>query len=126
MAVRIKKKIKQKRRITVTSFILQTKNILKIRLGANLPSQKAVAKAIIGMFKANLNMYMKKKGSQHAMNEPMISPKIRVALFSFCLAIRLFSRSGSFGLFTRGTTYSINTFSLVGDFGNGFSSPPPP
>lgn len=58
------------------------------------------------MSQTSLNMYIKKNGSQHAIKEPIISPKINVALFSFFLAIRLFSRSGSLGFCTRGTTCS--------------------
>lgn len=70
------------------------------------PSQNAVEKANPGMCCTRRNIYMKKNGNQHAMNEPMINPRIRVALFSFFRAIRFFSRSGSLGFCMRGTTCS--------------------
>lgn len=47
-------------------------------------------------------MYKKKNGNQHAMKLPMINPKISVALFSFFLAMRRFSLSGSLGFWTLG------------------------
>lgn len=50
---------------------------------------------------------MKKKGNQHAMNDPMINPRISVARFSFFLAILLFSRSGSRGFCSFGTICSV-------------------
>lgn len=59
-------------------------------------------------------MYMKKKGNQHAMKEPIMSPRIKVALFSFFLAILLFSRSGSRGFCTRGTTRSSTSILVDG------------
>lgn len=59
-----------------------------------------------GIVQTSLNMYIKKNGSQHAIKEPIMSPRIKVALFSFFLAIRLFSLSGSLGFCTRGTTCS--------------------
>lgn len=64
---------------------------------------------------------MKKNGNQQAIKDPIISPKIRVARFSFFLAILRFSLSGSLGFCTRGTTCSTITFSL-GDFNDFFSS----
>lgn len=44
--------------------------------------------------------YRKKKGSQQAIKLPIISPKIRVARFSFLRAILFFSLSGSLGFCT--------------------------
>lgn len=55
---------------------------------------------------------MMKKGSQQAMKEPMMSPKINVALFSFFRATLRFSRSGSRGFCTLGTTCSTINSSL--------------
>lgn len=49
---------------------------------------------------------MKKNGNQHAINDPIINPKISVARFSFFLAILLFSRSGSRGFCSFGTICS--------------------
>lgn len=49
---------------------------------------------------------MQKKGSQQAMKDPMMRPRIRVARFSFLRARRRFSRSGSRGFCTRGTSAS--------------------
>lgn len=43
-------------------------------------------------------MYRKKNGSQQAMKLPIMSPRISVARFSFFLANRFFSLSGSLGL----------------------------
>lgn len=61
-------------------------------------------------------MYMKKNGSQHAIKEPIIRPRIRVARFSFFRAIRRFSRSGSLGFCTRGTTCSTHLALVVAFF----------
>lgn len=66
------------------------------------------------MWYASLSMYIKKKGNQHKIKDPIISPSIKVALFSFFLATLLFSLSGSRGFCTLGTTCST------------LSTPPPP
>lgn len=46
---------------------------------------------------AGVKIYKKKKGNQHAIKLPIMRPRISVALFSFFLAMRLFSLSGSLG-----------------------------
>jgi hypothetical protein len=57
-------------------------------------------------------MYKKKNGSQHAIKLPIIMPNIRVARFSFFLAIRRFSFSGSRG-FGFGSAGSISQLGVV-------------
>lgn len=74
------------------------------------PSQNAVEKAKPGMWYSNRKMYIKKNGNQQAINDPIINPRINVALFSFFLAILRFSRSGSRGFCTRGTCCSMIWF----------------
>jgi hypothetical protein len=67
----------------------------------NIPSQNATAKnesGIVHEGQAGTKMYKKKNGSQHAIKLPMIRPNMRVARFSFFLAILRFSFSGSLGL----------------------------
>lgn len=54
---------------------------------------------------------MKKKGNQQAINDPIINPRINVALFSFFLAILRFSLSGSRGFCNFGTIILCSTCS---------------
>ena len=71
--------------------------ITGLRAEFKYPSQKAIANphgATVQLHRGS-KMYRKKNGSQHRMKEPMISPRINVALFSFFRAILRFSRSGS-------------------------------
>lgn len=68
-----------------------------------------MAKALCGILHtehAGVKIYRKKKGNQQAMKLPIIKPNINVALFSFFLAILLFSLSGSLGFWGLGNAGS--------------------